>query len=174
MIISWTKPYNGGSATTSALIEIQEVDGTWTEDAVNCDGSDTTIFAAKQCSLLMKEDIRGTPFNLEIGDYIKARITFTNELGDSLVSAETTSPPTVQTEPEAPSSKPVRNVLTAGTTMYVDIAELTGTQTGGSDITSYNVEIDATGTGAGPWTEVVGETTANLDTEVEITGLTAG
>lgn len=58
--------------------------------------------------------------------------------------------------------------------MVVDLTELTGDDTGGSAITSYNLEIDATGLGSGPWAEVVGETTPNLDTEIDITGLVAG
>lgn len=43
--------------------------------------------------------------------------------------------------------------------MGIRITALTGTNTGGADITSYNLQIDSTGGGSGPWTEVVGETT---------------
>lgn len=111
MVVAWTKPYNGGTALTKAKIEILESDGTtWTEDTTNCDGSNSVVFAAKQCTLSMKTVLRASPYNLDFKDEIKARITFTNDIGDSLTSDETTSPPTIQTEPVQPTVAPARNV----------------------------------------------------------------
>jgi len=38
-----------------------------------------------------------------------------------------------------------------------------GTETGGSPILSYHVELDQAGGGTGPWTEVAGESSDSLD-----------
>jgi hypothetical protein len=37
--IMWQMPYNSGSLIYQAQIEIQQLDGTFTEDVSNCDGS---------------------------------------------------------------------------------------------------------------------------------------
>ena len=45
IVIRWTAPVSGGSPITAYRIIIRESDGTtFTEDNVNCDGSDETIF----------------------------------------------------------------------------------------------------------------------------------
>ena len=45
IVIRWTAPVSGGSPITAYRVIIRESDGTtFTEDAVNCDGSDATIF----------------------------------------------------------------------------------------------------------------------------------
>ena len=47
VVISWTAPYNGGSSTTAYSITIQHSDGvTYSEDLVNCDGSDQLIVSS--------------------------------------------------------------------------------------------------------------------------------
>ena len=46
--IVWVNPDNGGSAISAVRIVIRQSDGiTFTEDSTNCDGSDSTIVAAK-------------------------------------------------------------------------------------------------------------------------------
>lgn len=84
----------------------------------------------------------------------------------------------MQVKPHAPTIAPARiDLSTFGTTMGVSITELTGTQTGGAPILSYNLQIDSIGGGSSTsvtWTEVAGETTDSLDLEQEIYGLTPG
>lgn len=44
-------PYNSGSLIYQAQIEILELDGvTFTEDLVNCDGSNNSIFDQRSCT----------------------------------------------------------------------------------------------------------------------------
>jgi len=46
VVIEWTAPYDGGSPITSYTIEIRTSDvDVYAVDAVNCDGSDSTILA---------------------------------------------------------------------------------------------------------------------------------
>lgn len=58
--------------------------------------------------------------------------------------------------------------------MGVQFDAITGTNTGGAAITSYWLEIDSTGLGTGPFTEVGGYTIDSLELSYVITGLTSG
>ena len=63
----------------------------------------------------------------------------------------------METVPLTPTSSPTRiDASTYGQQIGVAISELTGTDTGGSPITSYVLEMDSAGGGTGPWTVVAG------------------
>jgi hypothetical protein len=69
----------------------------------------------------------------------------------------------MQDVPHSPLTIPRRvNSITQLTTMGVTYDILTGLATGGTLITSYNLDIDSTGAGSGPWVEVGGFTTNSL------------
>lgn len=78
----------------------------------------------------------------------------------------------MEVKPVDPTSAPTReNSGTTGTTMVLNLPPITGTNTGGSPITSYNLQHDsATAT----WTEASGLSPYSTSTQVTITGLTAG
>lgn len=62
-----------------------------------------------------------------------------------------------------------------GTQIGVRLAALTGTATGGAPILSYHLELDASGGGNGPWTEVAAGGSADpLALERIVGGLTPG
>jgi hypothetical protein len=56
----------------------------------------------------------------------------------------------------------------------VNVATLTGVNTGGSAILSYHVEYDHLGGGSGPFTEVAGFTTPSLLVDLTVAALTPG
>lgn len=58
--------------------------------------------------------------------------------------------------------------------MGVEFDPIVGLQTGGAPILSYWLEIDSTGSGSGPYTEVGGFTTNSLQTNYVIEGLVSG
>jgi len=58
--------------------------------------------------------------------------------------------------------------------MGVQFNPISGLATGGSAITSYWLEIDKIGAGAGPFEEVGGFSTPSLETNYVITGLVSG
>ena len=77
--------------------------------------------------------------------------------------------------PWDPPTGPIRlDSVTTGTTMGVYFAELTDLYTGGTTLTSYCLEMDSTGSGSGPFTEVGGCTVNSLTTSYTITSLTSG
>ena len=84
--VEWTIPYDGSSSITSYKIVIRESDClTFTEEAVNCNGSDETVIAAHSCSVLIA-DLIVAPYHLPWGSSIYAKVTATNIKGDSLQS----------------------------------------------------------------------------------------
>jgi len=58
--------------------------------------------------------------------------------------------------------------------MGVEFDPITGVNTGGQPILSYWLEIDSTGSGTGPFTEVGGFTTNSLQTFYTIHNLVSG
>lgn len=81
----------------------------------------------------------------------------------------------METVPHVPPSAPHRlTASTLGTQIGVGVTALTGTETGGSAILSYHIEVDHAGGGTGPWTEVAGGSADSLLLEHVVAALTAG
>lgn len=61
--ISWTAPYNGGTAITSYLIEISNaLSTTWNTELTYCSGSSSTVISALQCTIPMST-LTAAPFS---------------------------------------------------------------------------------------------------------------
>ena len=95
VIISWTSPDNGGSPITGYTVTIRQADGsTFTSDLTNCDMSAST---ATTCNVPVSS-LRTSPYSLQWGSSVYAKVFATNIYGNSLVSDEgngaiiTTSP----------------------------------------------------------------------------------
>lgn len=81
----------------------------------------------------------------------------------------------MQDIPHTPDSVPLRvEELTLGTQIGVYYTPLEGEQTGGADILSYNLQIDESGGGTGPWTNVQGYDSDFLETTVILSPLVEG
>jgi hypothetical protein len=95
-----------------------------------------------------------SPFDLVQGSPVVPRVRFRNAVDWSEWSP-TTSTVSMQTVPHKPSLTPERiEYLTYGTQLALSYTELTELETGGSPIISYGLEMDSSGGGSGPWTEV--------------------
>lgn len=82
--MTWTAPYDGGSAILSYSVEFLHKDGvTWKEDASVCDGSLLTLL----CTIPSAYFTTSTNYNLLWGASVFARVAATNVRGTSLVSA---------------------------------------------------------------------------------------
>ena len=62
--INWSAPDSNGASITSYTVTILQSDGsTFSEDIVNCDGSDSTILTARQCKIPLSV-LTSTPYSL--------------------------------------------------------------------------------------------------------------
>jgi hypothetical protein len=91
--ISWTEPSDTGGdgiPIVAYKIELLLTDGTYKEDLVDCDGTDSTIVSTLSCSIPMAtltstDAILG--FSYAQADEVAARVTATNAIGEGAVGA---------------------------------------------------------------------------------------
>jgi len=114
-------------------------------------------------------------FSLVQGSAISPKIRFLNEIGWSDWSFVALPAYQMQDVPHAPTTFPFRQEqYTADTQMGVGFQALAGLATGGSIIVSYNLQMDSTGGGSGPFVDIKGFTTDDLSTEVIINNQVKG
>jgi hypothetical protein len=86
VIIDWVAPNSNGAEITSYTILLRESDDvTFTEDAINCDGSDATIISNTHCEVPLSV-LTAAPYLLSLGEGIFAKVIATNVKGDSVTS----------------------------------------------------------------------------------------
>jgi hypothetical protein len=107
-----------------------------------------------------------SPFSLSLEDLIKVTVSAYNSIGYSTTSSYNTGGAYVEIVPSAPSGLTLTS--TSSTSIQVDWSTLTGTSTGGSAITSYNLYWD---NNSGTPSISLLDSLVTTDT---ITGLTAG
>lgn len=171
--IEWSTPSNEGAAITAYLLEIRtSVSTTFSTETDYCDGSDSGNISNMYCIVPISE-LTAAPFNLVQGDVVYARVSAINEIGTSEVSdLSGDDGAEIRTVPLAPTSGPSRGSNSDEDNLHIVIQPLTGVNTGGSAITSYNIEWDQ---GTSTWAELVGYTTNSLLTEfTQSSGLSDG
>ena len=109
-------------------------------------------------------------YKLTLGTLIRAKVTATNSMGESIASAANTIGVSVQTIAQTPSTGPIRvedqSTTSSITVKMADFIDFSPSA-GGAEITSYNLEYN---NGAGTtFVEVVGLTIEQLETEVTVT-----
>lgn len=119
--------------------------------------------------------LQASPLSLVRGALVVARLRATNAVGsspfsdDSVIAGKTYAD--VRTVPITPTAGPSRGPGTTTTSIEAVIVAMTGADSGGSAILSYNIEYaDAS---SGPWIELQGLTTNSLSLSVTKAGLTA-
>ena len=70
---------------TSYTILIKQSDGEFAESLATCDGTDTIVISAAECSIPI-DTLRSAPFNHDWGASIYAKVIATNVVGSSLAS----------------------------------------------------------------------------------------
>jgi hypothetical protein len=137
--IEWKMPYNSGSLIYLAQIRIQQLDGTFTEDLTNCDGSDNIIFDQRSCTFPLAV-LRQSPYQLVQGSPIIPQVRFLNEINWSAWSTILGQPSLMQEVPQKPTQPPFRiDIKTFGTQMGIGMNPLSDEETGGAPILSYNL-----------------------------------
>lgn len=81
-------------------------------------------------------------FGLDQGDLVKVKVTASNAIGAGPQSTENSSGALIEVVPHTPTVGPSRNSATTTTSITVDWQSLTGLQTGGSTILSYELSYD--------------------------------
>lgn len=79
--MSWSLTNDNGSAITSYRIFIKEsASDTYTEESVDCVGTAATVLANKECFIEIATLIT-SPYNIDGGDSIYAKVSATNVYG---------------------------------------------------------------------------------------------
>ena len=147
LVVRWGLPPNGGSEVLEGLLEIRESDGaTFAEESTHCAlAEDSAAFDGRACSIplaaLRLDSPSTNSYQLAQGQAIALRIRFRNEVGWGPGSSVFTAPGLLmETVPHEPLLGPHRlDASTLGTQVGVGVTALSGLETGGSPILSYEV-----------------------------------
>lgn len=137
-------------------ILIKQKDGTFSvQDGQFCQGQDYAVVANRYCHIPMQSVLRQAPYSLEYNDLVVAKIKARNSIGwASSYSDENSVGAKIQVLPNQMANV-FEGLATDDTRIQISWSALTGDETGGSTILSYNLEMKI----AGVWTELVGQTT---------------
>jgi len=168
--VTWTQPNTHSSAVDLYEILFKKADATYVAINATCDGATSAIATAKLCDTPMATIITTTGFSR--GTLVQAKVRAHNAKGWGAYSEINTAGATVAVAPAAMAT-PTEGAATSTTQVQANWAALTtAAQTGGSAITSYNLDWDQ---GTGTWAEVVGVASAfTALTHTKTSGFTAG
>lgn len=166
------EPENYGSTITAYQILIQHSNSTFIENTAYCDGSQSTIVAARSCEIPL-DTIRSF-FGLGQDDAILVKIIAINANGAGPESVTSSGTVTVQTVPTQ-LAVPIRGDLTTENQIEVKWTPLSSlTDMGGSVVTSYWLEWDA-GSSEANWYDLTGLTQDYSNTSfIKTTGISPG
>lgn len=127
LLLEWTAPTANGSPLLAYRVEIEQADGTFSEELTSCDGSEYFIFTMTACTIPLAT-LRADPFLLTMGTTIRAQIVAINEYGESDYSAIGGTALMVNV-PDAPES--LQNDLLVTDAFQIGIKWVDGPSTGG-------------------------------------------
>ncbi len=107
VLITWLKPDDGGNYISAYKIFIQKIDGSFSQELTNCDGSLSSTVTNWQCLIPMSV-LWASPFNLVKDSNVIVKYSAINILGESDLSPESGTPYIkITTIPNTPSSSPI-------------------------------------------------------------------
>lgn len=86
-MVAWYEPDTNGAEITSYKIQLKELDGDFSEDLVNCDGTQSSIVSSRTCFIPVSV-FKTEPYNQPWGASIYAIVSATNIKGESENSDE--------------------------------------------------------------------------------------
>ena len=135
VVISWTSPDNGGSTITGYTVSIRQSDtNTYTVDSANCEMSSSVLTT---CTVPVAT-LRASPYSLEWGASIYAKVIATNSYGDSSESDEGNGA-VITTSPDAPIN--LAEVAVDRTKSTLGLSWDAAAFTGGDVIIDYRISI---------------------------------
>lgn len=73
VVIDWTAPLSNGTPITGYNIYIKQSDLVFSEELIDCDGSNSDIISSTQCTVPLSSLIT-SPYSLALGNDIFARL----------------------------------------------------------------------------------------------------
>ena len=166
MQITWTVTDDGSAQIVGYLIKIRQYDGvTFTEDSVNCDGTNNAVILAQTCFVPISR-LRANPYNIEWGGSIYVKVTAYNLIGASPESLEGNGAVILAT-PDPPVDLANNAAVTSATKIGLTWSE--AAENGGTPVLDYRISMYNTNLAT---YEVV--QSGIVPKSYTITGLTAG
>ena len=137
ILVTWVEPYDNSDAISAYNIIFRASDGTY-HNTAECVSEVPDL--GLSCSVPIATFL-GSPFNLAYNDLVQVRVQATNTNDWSDLSETNIDGARIQTRPEQMDAV-VRGDDTHTTNIEVHWTALTGHQTGGSPIDSYNLQWD--------------------------------
>jgi hypothetical protein len=138
VVINWAAPSDNGSPITGFKVLIRQNNLVYTEELVNCDGSETSIITASKCSVPISVLIV-TPYSLPWGANVFAKVIAYNIYGDSLTS-EPGNEAIILTIPDSPVS--LTETVSDRTDNTITFAWSEGATDGGAPVLDYTISFD--------------------------------
>ena len=166
--ITWDAYVDNGAAIDSASIYIQEVNGSYSLETTSCDGTQSSIYTTRTCTIPMST-LRASPFNLVVLDQVYAKVQAHNSYGWSTLSSVSTGVAVIHTEPQTPNT-PTTSDNTARSINVTWTPLTTSANIGDSPITSYALYY-AAGPSFSTWVTVKGVSSNDTTTSTVVSGL---
>lgn len=147
VVISWEEPTYNFAQITAYRVKLVQSDGvTFTEESTYCDASQQLILLQKFC-LIPHSVLTAEPYSLTFDTLIEAKLEAFNRNGWSPESTVNTASgllkDRIQTVPSQMVASLIEGALTNTQQVHLEWQELVGyVETGGADITSYNIQWD--------------------------------
>jgi hypothetical protein len=134
VVVTWTAPDDGGSPITGYTVSILQSDADYSVDLTNCDMSSST---AVTCTIPVTA-LRTTPYSLEWGSSVFAKVIATNAYGNSVESTAGNGA-TITTTPDVATS--IVEVDADRTKSTLGLSWTAPVFTGGDVIIDYQINI---------------------------------
>ena len=171
---TWDKPFNGGLAIQSYTVQFKENGGSYSTSS-ECIAQEGSTSDTYYCEVEMLT-FSSVPFSLAVNSLIVAQVKAVNSYGPaSSFSPDNTLGITVKTKPLSPPSAPSEGTNTAYNQVEIILTAVTGSNTGESDILSYEIYWNQ-GSLVNTYVslDVITATTDATQTYLQTSGLTQG
>lgn len=136
--VSWNEPETNGGPITLYQIQIRQSNGlSYSDETSYCDGSQSSIVSANQCVIPVSV-LRASPFSLDWGTSVFAKISATNAKGRSSTSSAGNGA-IIITYPDAPVSIVENTAVKTPTTIGIQWNE--GASNGGETVDDFRINI---------------------------------
>lgn len=145
-------------------IQVADADGVFAIEDYYCDGAVEPCLSQRYCEIPMSV-LKASSYNLKWNNLIVAKVRARNLYGWSLLSEANTDGARIQTAPAKIQDLVEDNSMTSEEQLVFRWSLLTtGSETGGTEIISYNVQYDR-GTNSKTWFNLAGFVSNFIDSE---------